>query len=513
MYPESWLNLATVGIEQSSQPHISCPPPLQHLLAQWPANQPEAKLLLAAAGFQLQQRAGYLPAQDKRPMPPPAAMDDRPICHPDAMRYLQVMLSGHHENALPEWFQAVAQQGQRIPPEALPLLLDTGRKQPDLQPYIAPLLGQRGDWLAQEGRSRKWDWLRLEVDTVWEEGKTAERTRLLHRLRQSEPERARKLLEATWAAENARTREEFLGCLQLNLSMADEPFLEQALDDRSKQVRRTALDLLACLPHSRFCQRMQARVTPLLKLERRGVARKRTLCVTVPETLTDPMKRDGIHSHQDRSQPSSTVETVGLAQMLSYIPPAIWCDLWQLSPAELLQAARQGKVPFDSPSIWGWASYRANDLDFMAYLLEHELKNIDADLARLMAATLPADRLETVSRPWLQPARTKEGLKSNHPAIPLLQVHQQPWSRDLTRLVLEALNRYLHRDNVRPDYLLRGMILDFAYFFPPPMKDDIRQTLAIETSDKNMWEDWVDEIDLRLDFRQKMLKAILRGQD
>lgn len=506
MLPQGWVNLATVGTEQSDNPVVEIASPLAELLEQLPESGPEAKLLLAVAGLQLQQKAGYIPPQDRRSLPPPDEVDERPICSQDAMRYLHVMLTGHYEKAIFEWFRAVAERDQRIPAESLPLLLDTGRKQPELQSYIAPLLGQRGLWLAQEGRSRKWDWLRLDVEKVWNEGKTAERIHLLTRLRQTEPDQAREMLEATWTQENADAREKFLSCLAYNLSMVDEPFLEAALDDRGKQVRQTAVDLLALIPEARFCHRMQGRVAPLLEFTKTGLRRKPTLVFTLPEECTQAMKRDGIQNKIDATYQASSPEASWLAQMLRYVPPATWYRQWDFSPQALVQAARNGKAPFDIITVWGWASYRANDVDFMAYLLQDELKNLDNNLVSSLAQKLPAETLERVAHPWL--TSVKEGLTAKHPVLPILQAHQQMWSREFTLAVLEALKRYLHRGNVRPDHVLRTAILDFACFFPVDIKGEVMKTLDIKTSAKNVWGDLVDEVDLLLDFRQKMLGAI-----
>ena len=44
--------------------------------------------------------------------------------------------------------------------------------------------------------------------------------------------------------------------------MDDEPFLESALDDRSREVRQQAADLLTRLPDSRLALRMAERAGP-----------------------------------------------------------------------------------------------------------------------------------------------------------------------------------------------------------------------------------------------------------
>ncbi|VAW31627.1 FIG01121071: hypothetical protein [hydrothermal vent metagenome] len=72
----------------------------------------------------------------------------------------------------------------------------------------------------------------------------------------SQPERGHQIVEQTWKSNNGLVRHQLIKILATNLSMADEPFLEIALDDRNHLVRRTASDLLARLPQSRLSQHM-----------------------------------------------------------------------------------------------------------------------------------------------------------------------------------------------------------------------------------------------------------------
>ena len=92
--------------------------------------------------------------------------------------------------------------------------------------------------------------------SLWQLGKSAERLALLISVRRREPARARALIESTWLNDGANDRQRFLEVLRENASMADEPFLESALDDRSKLVRRQAADVLAVVSGSRLRQRM-----------------------------------------------------------------------------------------------------------------------------------------------------------------------------------------------------------------------------------------------------------------
>ena len=68
------------------------------------------------------------------------------------------------------------------------------------------------------------------------------------------------LLETTWSTERAEDRLMFLDSLRTGLGADDEPFLERALTDRSRNVRSTAAELLSALPGSALATRMADRV-------------------------------------------------------------------------------------------------------------------------------------------------------------------------------------------------------------------------------------------------------------
>ena len=129
------------------------------------------------------------------------------------------------------------------------------------------ILGVRGRWLAAKNpKWRKYAGVNeaAEPDGALGDRRIARATGARSgALRETDPGRARELVASTFAADPADQRAKFVGELARGLSMEDEPFLEAALDDRSKEVRRQAAELLRCLPESRLCLRM---------IERAGLA-------------------------------------------------------------------------------------------------------------------------------------------------------------------------------------------------------------------------------------------------
>jgi hypothetical protein len=103
---------------------------------------------------------------------------------------------------------------------------------------------------------------------VWRTGRLPERRAYLARLREADPDAARDLLADGWAKETGADRGQLISVLERGLSLADEEFLDAALDDRHGTVRAAARRLLGRLPGTAFSQRANARAEGALRVER-----------------------------------------------------------------------------------------------------------------------------------------------------------------------------------------------------------------------------------------------------
>jgi hypothetical protein len=473
---------------------------LGHLLARLDGPEREQVLLRAAAAVSLYQRAGQLPEARGEPLPPPCERDEQPRCSPHAGQRLALMLQGQYQEVLPEWLAAVARAGQRVPENLLPDLLDLGRAQSDLRDAIGPVLGQRGRWLAAQNPD--WDYGATgdgDDETLWQTGRRAARRALLQRLRGQDPARARELLAATWAEETPEDRAAFLSTLQTGLSRADEPFLEEALDDRRKEVRRTAADLLARLPESGLSQRMLERVRPLLTLT---AGRKPRVEVALPEACDKAMIRDGI----EPKPPSRQGEKAWwLQQMLGAIPPATWSQASGQKPAEWIQAAGRGEWRALLLQGWADAAQRHGDADWIEALLTELLKQREAvDLPALFRA-LPPSRQEAFV---LTVLRSNPSLQPDQPAHGFLPSCQHPWSEELSRAVLQSLVRHAAKKDFKNPWVWPSFLKDLACYLSPALVSEAVSHLSEAARAEAPWSGAIEEFLARLQFRYDMLKEI-----
>ncbi|MDQ0941308.1 DUF5691 domain-containing protein [Streptomyces sp. V1I1] len=429
-----------------------------------PGKDAPVALLDAAAVQTVRRRAGLLPAP-AADRPEPAPHDARPQLPAPARRRLAQLLAdrsapshagGRRGTApdltelLPQWLAAANEHRYQAPPSVLPALLDAARARTDLRPQALTFAGPRGLWLARLNPEWKFALRGASgssvlpdagdeeaVQRLWEEGLFAERVALLAAARVHDAGAALALLTATWATERAEDRLMFLDSLRTGLSDADEPFLEQALSDRSRNVRATAAELLSALPHSALAGRMAARAASCVSLDRSGDG-DAAIGVEAPHECDAGMQRDGVAP----SPPTGRGErSWWLGQLVEAVPLSTW-------PGRLGGRTAQEIVALPVTDGWGeelhaaWcrAAVRQRDAEWSRALLGAPGNPPDtgpgtsslAERAKLLA-TLP-DGERAV---WVAEFIAAHGLSE---AFQLLGVCAVPWGEPLGRSVVDALD-------------------------------------------------------------------------
>lgn len=358
----------------------------------------EGALLDAAAAVTVRRRAGAVPAP-ARALPEPAAHDPRPRLPAAARRRLAALLADRSGTGggsrrgpvpdlaelIPEWLRYADECGYQAPPELLPALLDAARARIDLRPYALALAGPRGLWLAE--RAPQWAPLLRDgaagpalpdprdagaVRALWEEGPRAGgpgtsqvRSALFAEVRRSDPAGAVELLASTWSGEKAEDRLAFVELLRTGLSLADEPFLEAALADRSRGVRAAAADLLAGLTGSALAGRMAARVRSLVVLDRSEDPP--VVAVEAPYECDAAMQRDGVVA----KPPAGMGErSWWFGQVVAAAPLAVWAEVFDGRTPEAIIAlpVADGWRP-DLLAAWSRAAARQHDSAWARALL------------------------------------------------------------------------------------------------------------------------------------------------
>ncbi|MDX2931907.1 DUF5691 domain-containing protein [Streptomyces ipomoeae] len=427
-----------------------------------PGREAPVALLDAAAVETVRRRAGIRPVRAAA-RPEPALADVRPPLPPAAARRLATLLAdrpgagGGRRGAapdlmelLPQWLALANAYGYAPPPETLPALLDAARGRTDLRPAALAFAGPRALWLARLNT----DWrfaLRAapgsgealpgadepeRVQRLWHEGLFAERVALLTALRAQDPAAARELLAATWSTERAEDRLMFLDTLRTGLGAEDEPFLEGALADRSRNVRATAAELLSALPASALAGRMAERATACVSVDR--MSDTPTIVVEAPHECDPGMERDGV---QPKAPAGRGERSWWLGQLVEAAPLGAWSRRFGgRTPEEILALPVADDWQGELHGAWCRAAVRQRDAGWSRALLGAPSTPEAggpgavslAERAKLLATLGDEERAE-----WVAGFIGTHGLSE---AFQLLGVCAVPWAAPLGRAVVDALD-------------------------------------------------------------------------
>ncbi|MFJ3303432.1 DUF5691 domain-containing protein [Streptomyces sp. NPDC086549] len=422
-------------------------------------------VLDAAAVETVRRRAGLRPARAAG-RPEPAAEDPRPALPAAATRRLTMLLADRPGTGggrrgtspdlmelLPQWLAAANARGFAAPPETLPALLDAARGRTDLRPAVLAFAGPRALWLARLNP----DWrfaLRAapgggttlpdpddasaadEMQRRWQEGLFAERVALLAAIRARRPAAARELLTSTWATERAEDRLMFLDSLRTGLSADDEPFLEQSLDDRSRNVRATAAELLSALPDSALAARMAVRAGACVAIDH--TRDSPTIAVEAPLECDTRMERDGVVA----KPPSGRGErSWWLGQLVEAAPLGTWSKrLGGRTPQEIVALPVADDWQSELHAAWCRAAVRQRNPEWARALLGAPSAPEAggpgavslAERAKLLGELDSRERAQ-----WVAGFIATHGLSE---AFQLLGVCAVPWAAPLGRAVVDALD-------------------------------------------------------------------------
>ncbi|MES2322363.1 MAG: DUF5691 domain-containing protein [Pseudomonadota bacterium] len=481
----------------------------------------DMRLWHTVAATDLWQRAGYQP-----PVAGPAApaSDAAATCSLAAERIVQLILRGIHAELLPEWLTLADKLDRKLPYSALVQLLDMGADKPALRPRLAPLLGERGAWLVAQNPAWRDTYGTLGTPGAgddhasrWELGTLAQRVQALRAMRRAGPAQARERLSEAWAQEPPEHRAALLPCLAVELTLDDEAFIDAALDDKRKEVRTAAQQLLRALDGSQLMERCKARMNTCLQLKRGMLGLLNQIVVTLPDTCDKAMKRDGIGATR---QPGLGEKAGWIVDLMSGIPPTYWSRKFELEPAKIiaLMAASEFKEALlcgilqAAASTTTWSADAAGRAWFLALFNDANKHGTFVNPAATLMPALPrlsyADQ-ETIVRGWLdQPAGSADGF-GHALAWAAERALTAPLSQEMSRLLLAGAQRRLARQDEHP-YHMRHHLATLQTILDAGDAAHARHGWPHAS-----WEHWphwremVDELIETLQFRNTMQASFL----
>lgn len=383
------------------------------------------KLLTNAAFLGSKARAGYRPRCNATAIPAPP-IDPRPVAPERAMGTLLRLLADPDAETIDEWGRLAQSRGFRIADASVPTTLEWWSRQPQRSEAVFAACGKMGEWLAELNTS----WRKpvasaaipANAEEIWQTGKSGERAALLTTIRRLDAARGLALVQSTWATDGADERSKFLTAMLEGRSMADEPFIEAALDDKSKNVRAQATQFLGLLRGSRLRARMNERARSIIKVEKKGLLKRGVKIVLEPPKEFDKSwERDGI---AEDAASGKGKRAWWMRQILEHTDLAVWNEISGLDAGGVIAALEGDDFAEDALAAMVVAATAAGDPGWCAALVDamverpkvswqqysglwQSLAAADREALALRAAdrikTLPEDRwllVAAVEGPW-----------------------------------------------------------------------------------------------------------------
>jgi hypothetical protein len=508
------VTTAIVGTGQAGNQGITTNTPVDTLTTQL-SGEPERQLLLTAGAWSLYRRAGRVPSSAPS-APPPAEPESLAVCSPRVAQLMDTLLHGQYHEQLQEALERVNSAHLRLPYNLLIMALGYGSQMKEARATLVPALGVRGRWLSQFNSA--WSWVTQylteatqtlpgDAEIIWQEGTHGQRCEILRRLRQIDPARAREWLTTIWKQEKAETRNDFLATFEANLSLEDELLLEQALDDRSSNVRSTAASLLARLPLSALAQRMQSRADSMLAYT------ENELAITPPQEINEGWIRDGIAvtSTHDKGE-----RATWMTQVLAKVPPQHWEVPFGASPQQLIEAATRTDWSWEIITSWSHATLLHHNANWIALLLNW-WHNSPSTSQQTAAKTIEASTIGTRLLSLLPQKEAEQKVlqlrENGKEWMPDLATLPRPWSKEFGDNCLQIMRDYLFSltKDSRYDYEWANFLQMMIMALPPSCFASALQPWELPDIKSGIvpyWQKELSAFEIRIDIRKRVLEEI-----
>jgi hypothetical protein len=445
---------------------------------------------------------------------------DPPLVNIKYRKSITEVINQKYPSILEEILNLVISRKEAIPPSVLPMVLEYSKHKKYLHPLLHDSIGTLGIWLMKQ--NPEWEHL-LPIDSkdksIFAYGTKQERVRYLRALREYAPLEAIDQLRAIWHTENTANKVSFLETLVINLNDNDLPFLEECQDDKRKNVRLAAAQLLAQIPTSPLAQRMQSYLASHVTLKPTSNWKKllslgkkhKVWMILLEEDCSSEMLKDGILP-QKKVLPRQGKKVNKLAQVIAKTPPSWWEQHYGLSPIDLIQYAGLEEEWFPM-FFWGWsqAAHYYQNQQWLIALHKYQSTTWHQQLVwkeyslPFFYTDLNPATFEKVVENYLM-ADQKDFLNQETPLTELLLQENYRWSLTLSKKILKAVQQAILSGEYSFQWNIKAILKRATFAAHPLLYAVIAEDWQYHTNN-NQWGNWQRAVQNCLDllyFRHKI---------
>ena len=445
----------------------------QHIMSSHDAV--EVKILRIASSLHLYSQAGYVPANTNQLQTEKSlAEEHQAVSDENLIQAFQQIIDDGPISLMHIPLITLMQKQTLLAPGLLPAVFDLAVQSPEIRRYLPKVMGNRGRWLLKanpEWSAQLFSSEQLQEED-WHDGSFQQAIAYIQQLRSLDANKARELITARLPELDARQRAELIDAVSIQLSAADEAFLESLLKDRSKEVRNKAANLLTLIPDSQFVSRAGLRMTPLLIVEKKLF--RKHWSVDVPDQFNVAWAQDTIEEKRPQSE-SLGQKAWWFYQMVLTLPLHWWETTLEFSPRDCLQWAKESDWQEALLRAWQQACVREKNSDWAeAFLQAGSVKGFDLDITGLIDCLTLAKRQDW----WLTLLKDKNAYSHRQSIVSWIcnfliqeyQSHQQlhllALQNSFLQKLMASISTYIFSAESRWDYAFRPVYLQMLCLIP-----------------------------------------------
>lgn len=297
----------------------------------------EDRFLKLAITTQLYEEAGRKPLTVHNTWPecPPEPL---PVASEKLCGYIHNTLEAKDDILFQYLIHIVHKNNQVLASGLVPLVLNKALEHKESAHALIRTCGETGKWLCR--LNENWRMLLEEggEDDAWETGNAESRKMFLKNIRRTDPAKAVQLLEQAFPTENAANRLALLEQLDEHSSLADEPFLQSLLKDKSQKVKETALRLLRKIQGSALNKSYLEHILAVASVKEERhllVTRKKVLIIKEDVPPDGDLLKTGIDGVSPDKGVPDHIHVIG--QMLKHVDPRILAQHLAVTEPDLIQ--------------------------------------------------------------------------------------------------------------------------------------------------------------------------------
>lgn len=431
-------------------------------------------------------------------------------CSFRTQQHLKSILNGTYAAAFQEFLSLLKQHKFVLPMAEMPNLLNQALKNKQFWKDIRPLIGEKGKWLAEQHP----EWKKLlgaaPIQANWQSIKDElKQLQAFKQKRRQQAAQALSELVALWPEMAYKKQAKFLAALRIELSMADEDFLESCLLHTRKEVRLEAANILYKLPDAKLVQRLFGYASSCVALK--GAS----LVIDLPDQPPKATQKEGIYPKGSKYPGGLSLSW--LYQMLERIPLVYWQTHWQVDSSKVVRLFAQSTQPSllnaISQSVARFPDVDAAEALITLWLNTPQKKYWEHKSATKIYAQVSNRFFNKKAIEWLEhygPFVPAEGMMAQW-----LVLSPHEWTVPLTKIVILGFQDVVHNRSIQYWQLhhYQQLIEQAAYQSTTAILPDLQYVWRDSRHSWGRWNVAVEKFLQVLKFRVEMQKAFLEPTD